>query len=66
MLSSVLNSERAIQVNIAIMRVFVRLRETLRNDKELSARLQKLEDTCDANFKVYSRRFDNLWRLGHR
>ena len=52
MLSSVLNSERAIQVNIAIMRVFVKLRETLRNDRELSARLQTLEDTCDANFKV--------------
>ncbi len=52
MLSSVLNSERAIQVNIAIMRVFVKLRETLRNDKELSARLQRLEDRCDANFKV--------------
>jgi hypothetical protein len=33
MLSSVLNSERAIQVNIAIMRVFIRLRETFRNDK---------------------------------
>ena len=52
MLSSVLNSERAIQVNIAIMRVFVKLRETLRNSKELSERLQTLEDTCDANFKV--------------
>jgi len=52
MLSSVLNSERAIQVNIAIMRVFVRLRGTMRNDAELSARLQRREDTCDANFKV--------------
>ena len=52
MLSSVLNSERAIQVNIAIMRVFVKLRETLRHNKELSARLERLEDRCDANFKV--------------
>ena len=42
----------AIQVNIAIMRVFVKLRETLRSDKELSARLQRLEETCDGNFKV--------------
>jgi hypothetical protein len=52
MLSSVLNSERAIQVNIAIMRVFVRLRVAVRNNEELLQRLQALEDACDANFKV--------------
>jgi hypothetical protein len=52
MLSSVLNSERAIQVNIAIMRLFVKLRDTLRDNRKLSERLQTLEDTCDANFKV--------------
>jgi hypothetical protein len=43
MLSSVLNSPRAIQVNIAIMRVFVRLRETLSLHKELAQKLTELE-----------------------
>ena len=43
MLSSVLNSEVAIQVNIAIMRVFVRLREILSTHKELARRLADLE-----------------------
>ena len=43
MLSSVLNSERAIQVNILIMRAFIRLREVLLTHKELAQRLDKLE-----------------------
>jgi hypothetical protein len=43
MLSSVLRSPRAIQVNIAIMRVFVRLRETLVLHKELARKLSELE-----------------------
>jgi phage regulator Rha-like protein len=43
MLSSVLNSERAIQVNIAIMRAFVRMREVLADNKELAKRLEAAE-----------------------
>lgn len=43
MLSSVLHSERAVRVNIAIMRAFVRLRETLTPHKELATRLTDLE-----------------------
>lgn len=43
MLSSVLNSERAIEVNIAIMRAFVKLREILATHKELADRLGELE-----------------------
>jgi hypothetical protein len=43
MLSSVLNSTRAIQVNIAIMRTFVRLRQLLANHGELAHRLDQLE-----------------------
>ena len=43
MLSSVLNSERAIEVNIAIMRAFVRLREILLTHKELAAKIEALE-----------------------
>jgi hypothetical protein len=43
MLSSVLNSEQAIQVNIAIMRAFVKLRQILSSHKELASKLNKLE-----------------------
>jgi hypothetical protein len=43
MLSSELRSPRAVQVNIAIMRVFVRLRETLALHKELAHKLAELE-----------------------
>lgn len=44
MLSSVLNSERAIEVNIAIMRVFVRLREMMATHKESAIKLGELEE----------------------
>jgi hypothetical protein len=43
MLSTVLHSERAIQVNIAIMRAFVKIRQILSSNKELAHKLQKLE-----------------------
>ena len=43
MLSSVLHSERAIRVNIAIMRAFVKLREILLTHKELAQKLEELE-----------------------
>ena len=43
MLSSVLHSERAVQVNIAIMRVFVKLRQILSTHKELAHKLEALE-----------------------
>lgn len=43
MLSSILNSEQAIKINIAIMRAFVRLREFLSSNKELAAKLTLLE-----------------------
>jgi ORF6N domain len=52
MLSSVLNSERAVQVNIAIMRAFVRLREMIESNKELAAKLDQLEKKYDAQFGV--------------
>jgi len=44
MLSSVLNSERAIQVNILIMRAFVKLKELLLTHKELALKLEELEE----------------------
>jgi hypothetical protein len=43
MLSSVLRSERAIQVNILIMRAFIKVRELLAHNKDLAARVEKLE-----------------------
>jgi hypothetical protein len=43
MLSSVLNSERAVQMNIVIMRAFVRLREILAHNRDIAARVEKLE-----------------------
>jgi phage regulator Rha-like protein len=47
MLSSVLNSKRAIQVNIAIIKVFVKLREILSTHKELAYKLKELENRIE-------------------
>ena len=52
MLSGVLNSPRAIQVNVEIMRTFVRLRRMLAANAELARRLDALEQKYDAQFKV--------------
>jgi hypothetical protein len=52
MLSSVLNSERAVQVNIAIMRAFVKLREMIASNKGLARKLDMLEKKYDSQFKV--------------
>ena len=52
MLSSVLRSRRAVQVNIEIMRVFVRMRQMLASNAELARRLGELEKRYDAQFKV--------------
>lgn len=52
MLSSILNSKRAVQVNIQIMRAFVRLRQMLASNAELSQRLDELEKKYDRQFKV--------------
>lgn len=45
MLSSVLNSERAVQMNILIVRAFVKIRELLASHKDLAARVEKLESS---------------------
>jgi len=52
MLSGVLNSPRAVQVNIAIMRVFVQLRRMLASHSDLARKLATLEKKYDAQFKV--------------
>jgi hypothetical protein len=52
MLSSVLRSPRAVQVNIEIMRAFVRLRQMLKENAVLSRRLDELEEKYDGQFRV--------------
>ena len=60
MLSSVLRSDRAVTVNIEIMRAFVRLRAMLASNAELSGKLRDLEAKYDEQFKVV---FDAIRQL---
>jgi hypothetical protein len=52
MLSSVLHSPRAVQVNIAIMRAFVKLREMLASNRDLARRLDEMEGKYEGQFKI--------------
>ncbi len=60
MLSGVLHSKRAIQVNVEIMRTFVRLRQLLASNAQLARKLEALEKKYDAQFKVV---FDAIRQL---
>jgi len=60
MLSSVLRSKRAVQVNVEIMRTFVRLRQMLASNTQLAGKLAALEKKYDAQFKVV---FDAIRQL---
>jgi hypothetical protein len=60
MLSSVLNSERAIKVNIQIMRTFTRLREMLMTHKDLKEKIEAMEKKYDYQFKIV---FDAIKQL---
>jgi len=60
MLSSVLNSERAIQVNILIMRAFNKLREMLSTHEDLRRKVEAMEKKYDRQFKVV---FDAIKQL---
>ena len=60
MLSSVLRSKRAVKVNIEIMRTFVKLREMLASNAQLSRKLNALEKKYDVQFKVV---FDAIRQL---
>ena len=60
MLSSVLNSRRAIQVNIQIMRTFTKIRELLSTHKDLKQKIEEMEKQYDAQFKVV---FDAIKQL---
>ncbi|MFA4982320.1 MAG: ORF6N domain-containing protein [Candidatus Omnitrophota bacterium] len=63
MLSSVLNSERAIQVNIAIMRAFVRLKAILSTHKELAHKLNELERKIEKHDEDISSIFEAIRQL---
>lgn len=65
MLSSVLRSERAIEVNIAIMRAFVKLRRILGTHKELARKLEALEKRYDAQFRVVFDAIRELMKPSH-
>ena len=60
MLSSMLNSEHAVKVNIAIMRAFVRVREILAGNQELASKVTELEKKYDIQFKVVFDAIRNL------
>ena len=60
MLSSVLNSKRAIQVNIQIMRTFIRLKEMALSYKALQKRIDDIESKYDKQFKIV---FDTIRQL---
>lgn len=63
MLSSVLRSKRAIQVNVAIMRAFVRLRETLSLHKDLAAKLAELERKIEGHDENIRTLFEAIRQL---
>ena len=62
MLSSVLNSDRAIEVNIQIMRAFVKLREMMSTRKDLARKLSELEKKYDGQFQIV---FEAIRQLIH-
>jgi hypothetical protein len=62
MLSSVLNSERAVQVNIQIMRAFTKLRQMLGTHEDLRRKIEEMEQKYDQQFQVVSMPSSSCWR----
>ena len=62
MLSSVLKSERAVHVNIEIMRAFIRLRQAVSAHEDLAHKLATLENKYDRQFKVVFDAIRNLMK----
>lgn len=60
MLSSVLNSKKAIQVNIQIMRTFTKLREMIESNKDLRKKIEEMENKYDSQFKAVFEAIKNL------
>ncbi len=59
MLSSVLNSNRAVQINIQIIRIFNRMGDMIRDYKKLTQRVQNIESRLDTESKAF-------WQIIHR
>ena len=66
MLSSVLNSEKAIEVNIAIMRAFVQMRKFLETNKELAEKIEELERTVSSHDEDILLIFETIKQLMHK
>ena len=66
MLSSVLNSERAIQMNLLIIRAFVRMRELIATNKDIAARVEKLERGHERTASVIEVLVEDIDRLGRK
>jgi hypothetical protein len=60
MLSSVLRSERAVKVNIAIMRAFVQLREMLATNRDLRRKIEEMEKQYDEKFQIVFEAIENM------
>ncbi len=52
MLASILNSERAVSVSLQIVRLFIKLRQLMESNKELTKKIEQLEDKYDHQFKI--------------
>jgi hypothetical protein len=63
MLSGVLNSERAIIVNISIMRTFTKLRSILMSDETIAEKIEKLESDSKEMKKIFRIVFDKIHKL---
>ena len=61
MLSAVLRSDRAVQVSIGIIRVFVKLRQMVANDRELPRLIDELEQKYDGQFQVVFQAIRDDW-----
>ena len=66
MLSSVLKSERAVQVNIVIMRTFIKLREMMATHKELKEKIEEMEKKYDKQFQVVFAAIKDLFDKFHQ
>ncbi|MCD4791382.1 MAG: ORF6N domain-containing protein, partial [Bacteroidales bacterium] len=66
MLSSVLKSERAVQVNIQIMRVFTKLRQMVLDNEELRKELGELKQITDERFQIVFEKLDQLINIENR
>jgi len=66
MLSSVLSSERAVQVNIQIMRTFTKIREALIDNKDLRKEMEEFKQVTEERFKVVFETLDKLLQIEHK